>query len=381
MSVVALVIPSDPTAPLRVIPSLKRYLVAAIGFAVSFAILFLLFKQAVDSDQFRLLVETPKQWGLLTLGLFAALSAISLTFVRWYYLVRALDLPFRMFDAFRLGFIGYFLNFFTVGIVGGDALKAIFLANQIPDRKTYAVASVVIDRIIGLFALFLLTTIATLLSGVLQMETEDPEQLNAVRVVCSIAIGFTCAGVVALIALQFADKTTPIMKRTLFRLPVVGPTFQRLHLAAVTYQSRQKTIFAAIVLSLGVHVLNSAAIFLIASGMPGSHPDFPSHLVIVPMSMVAGALPLPGGLGSFEFSLNFLYEGIAANDAESENGLIVAFGFRMVTLIMAAIGVVFYFAGRTEIRSLIEKAKSASSEQSDSRNQGDTKDGDENDGA
>ncbi len=58
--------------------------------------------------------------------------AVSLTFVRWYLLVRALGLHFRLLDAFRLGFLGYLFNFVSVGSVGGDLFKAIFIAREQP---------------------------------------------------------------------------------------------------------------------------------------------------------------------------------------------------------------------------------------------------------
>ena len=84
--------------------------------------------------------------------------AVSLTFVRWYLLVRALGLNFRLLDAFRLGFLGYLFNFVSVGSVGGDLFKAIFIAREQPGRRTEAVATVLVDRVVGVYALVLLTS-------------------------------------------------------------------------------------------------------------------------------------------------------------------------------------------------------------------------------
>ena len=57
-----------------------------------------------------------------------------LTFIRWYYLVRALDLPFTLREALRLGFLGYLFNLMPMGIVGGDLLKAVMLGPAAPGR-------------------------------------------------------------------------------------------------------------------------------------------------------------------------------------------------------------------------------------------------------
>ena len=58
-------------------------------------------------------------------------------------------------DAMRIGFIGYLFNLAPMGIVGGDLLKAWMLAREKPGNRAKALASVVVDRIIGLYVLFL----------------------------------------------------------------------------------------------------------------------------------------------------------------------------------------------------------------------------------
>ena len=79
-------------------------------------------------------------------------AAMVLTLLRWYVLVRALDLPFRMRDALRLGMVGFFFNTFMPGSVGGDIIKAAALAVG-QSRRTVAVATVIMDRVIALWAL------------------------------------------------------------------------------------------------------------------------------------------------------------------------------------------------------------------------------------
>ena len=83
------------------------------------------------------------------------LAALLLSFVRWFTLVRALGLPFRLRDALRLGFIGNVFNLVIPGAVGGDVIKAAFLCRE-QARKTQAVASMFIDRALGLLGLFVL---------------------------------------------------------------------------------------------------------------------------------------------------------------------------------------------------------------------------------
>ena len=62
----------------------------------------------------------------LLLAAAIAVPSILLTFFRWYILVQAVDLPFTVPNAMRLGMIGYFFNTFLPGSVGGDLIKAAF---------------------------------------------------------------------------------------------------------------------------------------------------------------------------------------------------------------------------------------------------------------
>ena len=59
-------------------------------------------------------------------------------YVRWWMLVQALGLPFRLRDAFRLGMVGTFYNTFLPGSIGGDFVKAYFIAKDSPQRKAAA---------------------------------------------------------------------------------------------------------------------------------------------------------------------------------------------------------------------------------------------------
>src|SRR5262249_25697553 len=72
--------------------------------------------------------------------------------LRWYFLVRAVDLPLSAVDAVRFGLVGFFYNTFLPGSVGGDIIKAAALARE-QSRRTVAVATVLMDRVIALWGL------------------------------------------------------------------------------------------------------------------------------------------------------------------------------------------------------------------------------------
>ena len=73
--------------------------------------------------------------------------------------------------------------------------------------------------------------------------------------------------------------------------------------------------------------------------------------------MSAGAFPLPGGFGAFEIALDFLYRGMASVPTAASQGFVVALAFRVIQILIALIGVVYYFTGRREVDELVKEAE------------------------
>ena len=78
------------------------------------------------------LLERQPNWGLYALCGVLCAGVVASQYVRWYTLVRAVDLPFTLRNAFRLGMVGTFYNTFLPGAIGGDLIKAFFIAKDQP---------------------------------------------------------------------------------------------------------------------------------------------------------------------------------------------------------------------------------------------------------
>src|SRR5215469_409034 len=172
----------------RIKRHLKKILFNLLKFGVSIGIVTYLVIDASRDQAFADLAHQPKNWAVLSLAAASGLGAVLLTFVRWYVLVRALDLPFTLKDAVRLGFLGYLLNFVSLGAVGGDLFKAVFIARQFPGRRPEAVATVVLDRVIGLYMLFVMASVAILVTGKLHNSDETVRIIGRGALVAS-AVG------------------------------------------------------------------------------------------------------------------------------------------------------------------------------------------------
>jgi hypothetical protein len=332
---------------------LKKILVNLLKFGVSAGILTYLVIDAQRNQTFAKLASQPKHWSLLLLAFVICLAAVALTHVRWYFLVRALNLPFTLRDAFRLGFLGYLMNFVSLGSVGGDLFKAVFIAHEQPGKRAEAVATVFIDRVVGLYGLFVVATIAILSTGLLSTPVEQ------IRIISLGTLASTLVGALGILALLIPGVTNGRFTKLLGDLPRVGPLFERLIGAIRMYRQRMGVLILAGVMSMFVHSMITVGIYLVARGLPGNAPSLGEHFLIVPLSMVAGALPLPlNGLGATEYVIEFLYMHVKTTLPVREGyGFIVSLAYRIITVVIAMVGVVVYLSSRKEMSAVIHEAE------------------------
>lgn len=323
----------------------KQRLLQALKILAPLALIAWLLSQ-LDPAQLEQLrtrrIDAPRIGGAFCL----MLAAVSLSFLRWFLLVRALGLQFRLSDAFRLGFLGYLFNFVSFGSSGGDLFKAVFVAREQPGRRMEAVATVFVDRIVGLYGLIVVTTLALLWFGL----PEQSPELIAIQQATYVAAGVGALGLGMLLVPGF---TTGPLVEWLVTLPKAGPTIERVVAAVRMYRRQPVTLGLVGSISLTIHVLNASAVGLAALGLFDQPPGITDHLVIVPLANVAGALPFtPVGLGTYEFAMEKLYELWSVGDVVA-SGVLVALVFRMLTIGIAAVGVCVYWTSRREVTELL----------------------------
>jgi uncharacterized membrane protein YbhN (UPF0104 family) len=97
-------------------------------------------------------------------------------------------------------------------------------------------------------------------------------------------------------------------------------------------------------MALLVHSLLALTVYLVSSGVYREHPSLREHLMIVPPGMAAGALPLaPGGIGVQEGALTGLFQQLA-DLPENFSGMLVATVYRLITIAISGVGLLYYWA-------------------------------------
>jgi uncharacterized protein (TIRG00374 family) len=271
----------------------------------------------------------PVHLGFLGLGFLLGLTAVVMTFVRWYLLVRAQDLPFTLPDALRLGFIGFFFNSVMPGSVGGDIIKAAFLAREKPDRKTVAVSTVIMDRVIALWALVWFVAISGgIFWGLGMLQGDGAEQSRLIVQVAVVIVAVSLGGwiLLGLMPDRWADRYA----NHLSGFPKVGHTLAEFWRAVWMYRCRQKSIAITMLLSWTGHIFFVLYFYcsvrvLWDAGDPAQRiPSLAQHFLLVPIGLIIRAVPLlPGGVGIGELGYGVLYKWLGASESSGVLGSLV----------------------------------------------------------
>ena len=277
--------------------------------------------------------------GRFGVALLLYVSALVITFVRWFVLVRALGLPFRLVDAIRLGFIGNVFNLVIPGAVGGDLIKAGFLCRE-QERRGLAVASMVVDRLLGLLGLFVLATVAGAIAW--------PSAAGPVRGLIALAWAGACAGLLGLAVLFSPPLYAPLLRLARGRARI-KLALNELVAMARAYRGRLDAVGLGLMLACLSHGLFVIAFTLVDSALYGSEaPTVGRHFVIVPLLLLTMAVPLPlGALGLTEKTSEGLFDLVGF-----PGGAVAMMGFRLVMFAAGGLGALVYLAYARKVRSL-----------------------------
>ena len=134
------------------------------------------------------------------------------------------------------------------------------------------------------------------------------------------------------------------------------PTFPLASIAPTTIFGRPGVLAASAVMSVFVHGTFAAGVFCIARGLPGEDLSLPMHWVVAPLAASTGVIPLV--MGPFELVLEYLYTHVPSTAViVAGQGLVVALCYRLITLLIAVVGICYYLGSRQEVSELMHEAE------------------------
>jgi uncharacterized membrane protein YbhN (UPF0104 family) len=249
--------------------------------------------------------------------------------LRWQLLARPLGLSGGLGRYTAFYFIGMFFNLVLPTSVGGDVVRAWYLARQAgpappAGRRTAAFLSVLADRANGLAVL-----IAVACAG-----------LGFCPVTLPAWVIGTVAGMGAAVVAGLA--VLPLLPHLHSRLPD-RPRVQQAVGGAIVYLRHGRCLAAATLLSLVVQLANVVIAWLIARGL---HLEVPIAYCCIFMSVVAVLTLLPisvNGMGLREWGTVLLLNPLGVGSAEAVTLSLLTFA---VQALASLTGCGFYLFGR-----------------------------------
>lgn len=294
-------------------------------------------------------LNRPLDWRLFAVAFGVYMTAIVLTFGRWYLLVRTVEPRFTLGAAVRLGFIGNVFNLVIPGAVGGDFIKAAYLV-RMDIKRTQAIASMVIDRILGLLGLFILAAVAGVFAWPMA-----PREVRILIVLAWAAVAFGLL-VLMLILRQGLTRRFPSLLEGHSRR---AGFLREMRVLSETYEQHMGLVFGGLAASSVVHAMFVTAFYIVSRALfPDLVPGIGQHLLIVPLTLFTTAVPLPfGALGLTEHISGQLFELVHHPD-----GAIAMMGFRVLMYAGGAVSALVYLANIRQVRALTETAQELEAE-------------------
>jgi len=230
--------------------------------------------------------------GALLLSVFLVGLALWLGVVRWRFVLKAQGLELSLARATRISLVAQFFNSFLLGSTGGDLIKAYYAARATHHRKTEAVTTVFVDRLIGLWAMLLF-------AGMMMLPNLPMLRQHREFAVPALFILAMLAALSIVLSLAFwggVSKRFPRARHYVRRLPK-GELLERSLDSCRQFGKEKVLLVKAVALSLVLNIIWVLQISILGGGLDLSIP-FTALLVIVPMILCIASLPItPNGLG------------------------------------------------------------------------------------
>ena len=236
---------------------------------------------------------------LLGLAAFLVILSTLIATQRWRVLLKAQEFELGLGSAIRLSLIGFFFSAAIPGAVSGDMVKAYYLAKG-KEEKERLFTSVIFDRFLGLYSMFLVASLAVL-SIVILGKTAGNQVVwpnaDAKILAIFISVTFLC------ITLFWGLFMTERLKRTRLMAFILnsGPfheTLAKMYDAMREYGRKPGMTLNAMFLSLAAQFCLYFAMWCLALLLEIGELNFMQYLFALPVGFVINAIPLaPGGLG------------------------------------------------------------------------------------
>ncbi len=303
------------------------------------ALLFLIIlvkKGPIKVEQVQLVLAEPQ---ILFIGLTFFLLQLVLFSYRWKVFVDQLSI-LKFKTAFKLNAIGLFFSFFIPGGVGGDVIKALELSKDHVTSKSTALATVIADRVLGLYSMIFFSAVFLSFEFFLSPTAQIKNYLLiSLTLLAGLSVGLWLAP-------YFIQKINEHFRQKQNRF--IGHLNKILLSLNLTFASfrKPKLMLINLVYCFFVQIISIYFMYFVVKYLKVQPPPFFIFFSLCCFGILASAIPLtPAGIGVGQAAFYFLFSPYGVDVAEASVTAVSL--FQLFQLFFALIGGLFFAFKKT----------------------------------
>lgn len=315
---------------------MKKKLILCFAFFLAIFLLGLVIHKAggivaVSSELWNAFIHHP---AYVVAGVLFFSVSLLCGITRWYILLRKLNLPLSYRDCIRLYAIGHFCNMLGPGALGGDVVKASFVAKKNPTKRTELITSIAAERFIGMVAMVIF--VATICACSPSFFASHPELKSFRNMFFLLFFALICF-LVILVVVDWGKYAGRIRTREGgFREKILSILVRSWETLRVCL-THPWTTGGAFLISLVNHCVDVICYFILSKSLEIT-VRFRELLVVSPIANTVAAIPItPGGAGVRENILQEMLASVGVLKDESAALGLLMFSTLLIWAIVGAI--------------------------------------------
>lgn len=280
---------------------------------------------------------TSMETGPLVLSLILMGGTIFVGVIRWQLVLKVHGLDMPLARTTQISLVAHFFNSFLLGSVGGDVLKAYYVARETKHKKTEAVVTVLVDRLIGLFSMLVFACVM-LIPNLPLLRGQGLRNV----LILTIAMTAGCAIVMFLFFRGGVSKRIPKAREYLRRLPK-GEMIES-SLEAFREFGRHRGFWARIIpVAALANIITIAHFWSLTQGFNLNVSPLALAAIVPTVTSIASLPITPSGLGVRENLYVHMLHGVGVEPSQALLLSLIGFG---TSLAWSIIGGLVYLTQR-----------------------------------
>ena len=227
--------------------------------------------------------------------------------LRFRVLLGIADVRVKLRALFPLQLTAFFFNLVIPGNIGGDLVKALYIARDEPaEKRTTILLLAFVERLLGVSALVLMGALVTVLRGPAMWS--DPLLRPLATAVVSLGVATLVGGSLALVIVRHAGAR---LDRYTTGPSKISKLLNQLVASMRILSASPRRLLLSLGLSMGFHAGSIAYFTLLTQAIVDKSVPYSAVATVFPLGLLTLLLPIsPGGLGVGHVAFKRLFETI-----------------------------------------------------------------------